>query len=192
MLRDAFALRHDRGECSERGLQADDFRRTGQKRLGGSELQRRIAAERDLLSAFADETADAVAENVVELADGVVIHRHRREARTVGAAHERALRRERRAIGFVQVGRAFQMDEVLQGLGIERRELDDDAGRQVAQVEREIRATQARRAAERGADVPHGDQMTHLLARDLEDDAAPSRDCLELCGIQSLVRTGLQ
>ena len=71
--------------------------------------------------------------------------------------------------GSVESVRPLEVDEVLQHRLAERRELDDDAGRQTAGIEREVAATEARRAAERGGDVPHRGEVPHLLDRHLED-----------------------
>ena len=86
----------------------------------------------------------------------------------VDAALELQLGREALASGSVGAVGPLEVDEVLQHRFAERRELDDDAGRQVAGVEREVAAPEARRAAERRSDVPHRREVPHLLDRDVE------------------------
>jgi hypothetical protein len=192
VLRRAFALRDDRSERRQHGLQADDLFDARQSRIRRRQLQRGVAAERDLLAMRLDEAGQAVAEDLVEFTDARVVHRHRRQARTVGAAQVGALGSKDGTVRLVRAGRAFQMYKMLQRRGVERRQPDDDTGRQVARIEWKIRAPEPWRAAERGGDVPYRDQVTHLLRRDGNDRCAPTLHGLELRRSQSFVRAGLQ
>jgi len=47
-------------------------------------------------------------------------------------------------------------------------------------------------AAQRGADVPHRREVSHLLDRDLHDGLAPARDRLGLFGAQAFGNTRAQ
>ena len=61
--------------------------------------------------------------------------------------------------------RALEEHEMLQRIGVKRRELHHHARGQVARIERKVGAPEARAAAERAGDVPHGRKVTHLLDR---------------------------
>jgi hypothetical protein len=84
------------------------------------------------------------------------------------------------------------MYKMLQRRGVERRQPHDDAGRQVARIERKIRTPEPWRSAERSRDVPYRDQMTHFLGRDGHDRGAPALHGLDLRRSQSFIRAGLQ
>ena len=93
------------------------------------------------------------------------------------------------AVGLVRVRGPLQVDEVLQHRLAERRQPDDHARRQAAGIEREVAAAEARRAAERGGDVPHRGEVPHLLDRDAQDGAAPARRRLGFRGRRALPRS---
>ena len=63
---------------------------------------------------------------------------------------------------------------MLQHRVAERCELDHDAGRQTARIERKVAATKTRGAAERRGDVPDGGQMPHFIGRHCEDGPPPA------------------
>jgi hypothetical protein len=67
------------------------------------------------------------------------------------------------------------MNEVLQDLRIERRELHDDACRQRTGIQRKVAAAETRRAAERSRDVPHRGEMAHLVDGHFQNRASPAR-----------------
>lgn len=188
VARRALALQDDALERRQRGFSADHRPGAGQTELGERDLQRRIADEDLLLAAAFDERAQPERQRRIEIPDGVIVETHRRQPRHIAAAHVRAFDRERFAVALVGAGRTLEIDEVLQSVRIERRELHDHAGGQVARVDREIAAPDARAAAERGSDVPNGREMRHLLDRDVEQRLAPAGRRCRLVGREPIVR----
>ena len=98
VARRALALLDDGGEGRERGLQADDRLHPGQVHLRGRQLQRRLAAEGGRLAVTLDEGAQPGAEVRVEIAHRVVVARHGRQVRPIGAAHVGPLAGKARAL----------------------------------------------------------------------------------------------
>ena len=120
-------------------------------------------------------------EALVEDADRVVVHRHRRQPPGLpGVAPEQTLGRKALALRLLGPNRPLEVDEVLQDIGVEGRELHDNTRRQIARFERKVGASEARLAAESGCDVPHGCEMAHLLDGDVDDRPAPAADRLGL------------
>ena len=75
---------------------------------------------------------------------------------------------------------------MLQRVGVEGRELDHHARRQLARIEREVAAADARTAAERRGDVPHRGEVTHLLDGHIEQYRFQRRTAVGLLGVQPL------
>src|SRR5437773_496811 len=126
--RSAFALLDDRRERGERGLQTHDVPGTGQIHFLGRELQRPIAVESVRLAAVRHQGAQPLPEGRIEVADGVVVDAHGGEPRPAGAAaHVAALVGKAAALRLGGAVRTLQEHEVLQGVGIERGELDHHA-----------------------------------------------------------------
>ena len=123
-----------------------------------------------------DERFQFRAQRFVERTHRFVVERHRCEANAVDAAPKMLSQREALAVGLVRSRGPLEVYEVLDHGLAERRQLDHDARRKIARIERKVTATEARRAAQSGGDVPYRRQVTHLLDRHLHDHAPPTRD----------------
>ena len=191
VLRRALALFDDRCERGEGGLLADD-RLAREDRLRGRELEGGVTAEGRGLPVRGDERAQTAAEGGVERADGLVVERHRRDAMHGRSTRELEHGFEARPLSLGRAHRALQVNEVLEDLGGERRELHHDPGGEVARIEREVAPTEPRRTAERARDVPDGGEMRHLLDRDAQDDLPPASHGLGFGVREPIFHTALQ
>ena len=193
IARRALALLDDRRESRERGLQTHDVPRTRQIDLLGRELQRPIAVESVRLAAVRHQGAQALAEGHIKVADGLVVDAHGSESRPAGAAaHVAALVGKAAAFLLRGVARTLEKHEVLQGVGIEGRELDHHARRQKTRIEREIRASEARTAAQPRGNVPHRREVAHLLDRHPEQHLTPAAYGRGFLGAEPLALTVLE
>ncbi len=84
------------------------------------------------------------------------------------------------AVGLLDVLRALQVDEVLQGRFAEGEQAELHLGRVAARPVREVRPSHERRRADGGEQVLDDRPVQHLLARDVEEHPAPALDGLEL------------
>ncbi len=147
-----------------------------QRQLGRGQLQQWVAAEGRILTQVPDECPEVCAQRLVKRAHGVVIERHRRQPNAVDAAPKVRLQSKTLAIGLVRSRGPFEVHEVLDHGLAEGRQLDHDAGRKIARIERKVPASEARRAAQSGGDVPDRCQMTHLFDGHVQDHAPPTSD----------------
>ncbi len=171
----ALALRDDGRDGLLCGLQVDHGNDAGKRRERGIDLARRLAREEGRFADRGGTGVERIGQNRIELADRRVVARARRQAALGYDAPIVALRRKRRGIGqCCLVLRALEKLEVLDGLGAEGLQPDDEAGRIRPGIDREGRPGRGQRAAERVGQITDEREVRHLLEHHRHDGVAPA------------------